>query len=214
MKHWIIAIFATSSALAGCDAKDIPEETVGCTSTRQCNLYEVCNVLSGFCVPEPQEAVLGSFYCSNLYPTGGTGEGTGIGSFSEVAGNVNLIDTKGGRTMTRVNTATPPLCQFEDGMLHIGLFDSKLKVEGQGVYVRVSAPVSRLVPGQLADITDPSTYQAFAARGELRTITEHFMQAGDTRVQVYVEAVPVVGQPVRGYLDIAFEDMEEPPPAE
>lgn len=196
-----------------CDVGELPAETVGCDSTRQCLLGEICNVLEKTCVPEPEQAVLGSFYCSNVYGPLENGSGVGFGSFSEVSGNVRLIDTKGERTMTRVNQVTSPLCQLIDGRLSILLFDSKIKLEGQGTFVRVNVDPSKLRPFELVDVTDPEVYQAWAARGELRVIQENYDQAGDTYVKIYVESTPALDQPLRGFLDIGFDDIvPEPTP--
>jgi hypothetical protein len=193
---------------AACDADELPAETVGCDSTRHCNLYEVCNVLARACVPEPEQAVLGSFYCDNVY---GGGVGKGAGSFSEVAGKVSLPDPKGGRTSTRVNQIAPPLCQLVEGVLYLQFFGTDLSLEGQGTYVRVAVDPNKLRPLELVDVTDPENYQAWAARGELRIIRDDFMQAGDTHVKIYVDRAPVEGQPLRGFVDIGFADIEPAP---
>lgn len=212
-----LSALALASALppfVACDAGELPAETVGCDTTRQCPLSQICNVLEGACVPEPEQAVLGSFYCNNVYGPLDDGAGTGIGSFSEVSGKVSLINTKGERAMTRVNQITPPLCQLVDGVLYLLLFDPKIKIEGQGTFVRVAVAPNKLRPFELVDVTDPENYQAWAARGELRVIKEDYAQSGDTYVKIYVESAPAEGQPLRGFLDIGFADIEPEPTPE
>jgi hypothetical protein len=209
-----LALASTLLPFVACDADGLPAETVGCDSTRQCLLGEICNVLEGVCVPEPEQAVLGSFYCSQVYGPLEDGSGKGFGSFSEVSGNVRLIDTEGERTMTRVNQVTSPLCQLVEGVFYILLFDSKIKLEGQGTFVRVAVAPSKLRPFELVDVTDPEIYQAWAARGELRVISDNYSQSGDTYVKIYVESIPVEGQPLRGFLDIGFDDIVPTPEPE
>jgi hypothetical protein len=205
----LLSLAPTLPLFAACDAEETQRETVGCDSTRQCGLYEVCNVLEGICVPEPEQAVLGSFYCAAVY---GGGTTPGIGSFSEVAGKVNLINPKGDRELMRANQIAPPGCQLVEGVLYLGFFDPQLTIEGQGVYVRVAIDPNKLRPLELVDVTDPENYQAWAARGELRIIETDFMQSGDTSIKIYVDRAPVEGEPLRGFVAIDFEDLAPAPP--
>ncbi len=207
MKRLVICL-SFVAVLTGCAADDAPAATEGCASTRECEFREVCDILAATCRPETDQRVVGSFYCANVYgaTVSDTGQ-SGIGSFSEVAGRVNLPDPKGGRSEARVNVIAPPLCQLVDGVLYVLFFDIDVKTLGIGSFVHLTADVAKLQAGQLVDTSEPTNYRIYAARGDLATLKTAYQQAGDRTAHVWVEQVPVVGQPLHGFIDVEFEDV-------
>jgi hypothetical protein len=196
-------------SLGACDSAEPFEPTRGCDSSSDCQLFEVCHVPNNECLPEPEQRLLGQFYCDEVKDAPG---GDVVGSFSEIVGYATLDDPKGGRTLQRMNLNTPPICILANDALSLAVDDVELRLKGVGTYLALAVPADRLVPGSLEDVSDPVAYRAFLAnctKAQLLVGT-CVQQGGDARTLFFIDRAPVVGSPLRGFVDISV--VEIPPP--
>jgi hypothetical protein len=197
MRRTIALLFA-SVALMSC-GEELPAPTVGCESTRECEFGQICDLRVSRCVPEERGRVQGSFGCGrvatvNDVPT--------VTAFSELTGEINLVGPSGSFQPVRFVANAPPFCYLQNGVLALRFYELQLASEGIGVAMDFVINAGNVVANQRLDVSNVADLSA--ARIEFVEYANVPYQNSATRIEIIVDRLPALREPLVGYIDAFF----------
>ncbi len=179
--------------------EDLPAATVGCESTRECDFGQICDLRVSRCVPEERGRVQGSFGCGRV---GTVNDEPTVTAFSELTGEINLVGPSGSFQPVRFVANAPPFCYLQNGVLALRFYELQLATEGIGVAMDFAINVSDIVANQRRDVSTVAGLSA--ARIEFVEYANVPYQNSATSIEVVVDRVPALREPLVGYIDASF----------
>lgn len=199
-----------AALLLSCNDGSAERPPLGCTSSTECELGQLCHPTQQVCVDEPKNAVIGRFYCSNVGdpsapPVPTSEQSAGI---SELGGYAPREDGGDPTISERLSFYTNPKC-FIDGSGFILNSSDYNYLQGKVGYTLVVMVPSgtKISPGAELSLDSPDYYYAMIAQCN-NTTSPCPLVAGNSHATITFDAVPQLGKPVGGSIVVQLEAIQ------